>query len=137
MGVGVEAERIELRLAGLSISNLYRECFRFWRPMNSILDSGRVGSFGNVQNGNFTMDRTRQISALSAEAIAQAAQAHGQQDDITVLTVVYAGAELTHAWLAWLEPRQRCSFLVFSKRSQHRRLVATKLADCQTNCGKF
>jgi phosphoserine phosphatase RsbU/P len=35
----------------------------------------------------FGFDRTRQISRYSAEAIAQAAQAFGQEDDITVLTL--------------------------------------------------
>jgi len=45
----------------------------------------------------FGFDRTRQISAQSAEAIAAAAQAHGQQDDITVLTLQFTPAEVLHA----------------------------------------
>jgi len=44
----------------------------------------------------FGFDRTAAISTQSAENIAQAAQAHGQQDDITVLTFTYAPAEALH-----------------------------------------
>jgi hypothetical protein len=42
----------------------------------------------------FGFDRTRAISTQSAEAIAAAAQAFGQEDDITVLTVTFAPAEV-------------------------------------------
>jgi hypothetical protein len=45
----------------------------------------------------FGFDRTREISGHSAEEIARAAQAFGQQDDITVLTLQFAPAEVTHA----------------------------------------
>ncbi len=45
----------------------------------------------------FGFDRTRQISTQSAEQIAAAAQSFGQQDDITVLTLTFAPAELAHA----------------------------------------
>jgi Stage II sporulation protein E (SpoIIE) len=45
----------------------------------------------------FGFDRTRAISTQSAENIARAAQAHGQQDDITVLTLTFAPAEVLHA----------------------------------------
>jgi len=45
----------------------------------------------------FGFDRTRQISTQSAEAIAAAAQTHGQEDDITVLTLTFAPAEVLHA----------------------------------------
>jgi len=45
----------------------------------------------------FGFDRTRDISTQSAEAIARAAQAFGQQDDITVLTVTFVPAEVLHA----------------------------------------
>lgn len=40
----------------------------------------------------FGFDRTRDISRDSAEAIAQAAQAFGQDDDITVVTLDFSGA---------------------------------------------
>ena len=42
----------------------------------------------------FGFDRTCQISAQSAEQIAAIAQAHGQQDDITVLSLTFAPAEV-------------------------------------------
>ncbi len=45
----------------------------------------------------FGFDRTRAISAQSAEEIARVAQAHGQEDDITVLTLTFAPVEGTHA----------------------------------------
>jgi len=45
----------------------------------------------------FGFDRTRSISMQSAEEIAAAAQAHGQQDDITVLTLTFAPVEVLHA----------------------------------------
>jgi hypothetical protein len=51
----------------------------------------------NARGELFGFDRTRSISTQSAEAIAQAAQAFGQQDDITVLTLTYAPAEVLHA----------------------------------------
>jgi len=44
----------------------------------------------------FGFDRTRLISTQSAEAIAHAAQAYGQEDDITVLTLTFAPAEVLH-----------------------------------------
>ena len=45
----------------------------------------------------FGFARTAAISTQSAEAIAAAAQAHGQEDDITVLTLTFAPAEVLHA----------------------------------------
>jgi hypothetical protein len=45
----------------------------------------------------FGFDRTRQISTRSAEQIVVAAQAFGQRDDITVLTLQYAPAGVLHA----------------------------------------
>jgi serine phosphatase RsbU (regulator of sigma subunit) len=45
----------------------------------------------------FGFDRTRAISTQSAEDIAHAAQQFGQEDDITVLTVTFAAAEVLHA----------------------------------------
>ncbi len=45
----------------------------------------------------FGFDRTRQISTQSAEQIARAAQNFGQEDDITVLTLQFASAEVLHA----------------------------------------
>ena len=45
----------------------------------------------------FGFDRTAAISNQSAEAIAAAAQAFGQEDDITVLTLTFAPAGVLHA----------------------------------------
>lgn len=45
----------------------------------------------------FGFGRTRDISMLSAAEIANAAQKFGQQDDITVLTITFAPAEILHA----------------------------------------
>ncbi len=51
----------------------------------------------NAQGDLFGFDRTREISGKSAVEIAQAAQQFGQQDDITVLTLHCAPAEVLHA----------------------------------------
>jgi serine phosphatase RsbU (regulator of sigma subunit) len=45
----------------------------------------------------FGFDRTRAISIHSAAQIAKAAQAHGQEDDITVLTLTFAPVGVAHA----------------------------------------
>ncbi|HTX77466.1 MAG TPA: PP2C family protein-serine/threonine phosphatase [Terracidiphilus sp.] len=45
----------------------------------------------------FGFGRTAAISIQSAESIAQAAQAHGQEDDITVLTVQFQGKQPSEA----------------------------------------
>jgi Stage II sporulation protein E (SpoIIE) len=46
----------------------------------------------NAQNELFGFDRTRTISNQPAKAIAQQAQAFGQNDDITVLNIEFTGA---------------------------------------------
>jgi hypothetical protein len=51
----------------------------------------------NKQGALFGFDRTAAISTQSAEAIAAAAEAFGQEDDITVLTLAVAPAEVLHA----------------------------------------
>jgi hypothetical protein len=45
----------------------------------------------------YGFDRTAAISTRTAEEIAHAASTFGQQDDITVLTLAFAGAEVVHA----------------------------------------
>ena len=52
-----------------------------------LLVSDGVVEAQNTHGELFGFDRTRSISTQSAEAIAGAAQAHGQEDDITVLTL--------------------------------------------------
>ncbi len=51
----------------------------------------------NTQGELFGFDRTATIASESAETIAQAAQTFGQEDDITVLTLQFAPAEVPHA----------------------------------------
>jgi hypothetical protein len=49
----------------------------------------------NSQVELFGFDRTAGISSRPAEEVARAAQAHGQEDDITVLTLTMAAAPET------------------------------------------
>jgi sigma-B regulation protein RsbU (phosphoserine phosphatase) len=51
----------------------------------------------NPQGELFRFDRTREISRQSAEQIADTAARFGQEDDITVLTLIFATAEALHA----------------------------------------
>jgi serine phosphatase RsbU (regulator of sigma subunit) len=51
----------------------------------------------NAQGELFGFERTCAISTQPAEKIAQTAQAFGQEDDITVLTVTLTPAEVLHA----------------------------------------
>ncbi len=51
----------------------------------------------NAQGELFGFGRTAAISTQPAESIARAAQAHGQQDDITVLTLTFVTAEVFNA----------------------------------------
>ncbi|MGB6191365.1 MAG: PP2C family protein-serine/threonine phosphatase [Terracidiphilus sp.] len=62
-----------------------------------LLVSDGIVEAQNQRGELFGFDRTRTISNQSAEAIARAAQAFGQQDDITVLTLTFAGAAAVHA----------------------------------------
>jgi serine phosphatase RsbU (regulator of sigma subunit) len=45
----------------------------------------------------FGFERARVISVHSAAQIAKAATDHGQEDDITVLTLTFAPVEVAHA----------------------------------------
>jgi hypothetical protein len=51
----------------------------------------------SAQGELFGFERTAAIASQSAEAIAHAAQAFGQEDDITVLTIQVVAAEVLHA----------------------------------------
>jgi hypothetical protein len=51
----------------------------------------------NAERELFGFDRTAAISTRPAEEIARAAQAHGQEDDITVLTLTFAAQEIALA----------------------------------------
>jgi len=59
--------------------------------------SDGVAEAQNAQGELFGFDRTRALSTHSADEIARAAQDFGQQDDITVLTLTFSPAEVTHA----------------------------------------
>ncbi|MGC2636643.1 MAG: PP2C family protein-serine/threonine phosphatase [Acidobacteriaceae bacterium] len=51
----------------------------------------------NATGELFGFERARAISTQSAQSIAAAAQAYGQSDDITVLTLTFSPAEVMHA----------------------------------------
>ena len=67
----------------------------------TLLTDGVVEATNPTSKELFGFDRTAAISTQSAEEIAAAAQAFGQEDDITVLTVTFAPtlnpAEVQHA----------------------------------------
>ena len=71
--------------------------FQLSDGQSMLLLSDGVVEAQNASGQLFGFERTRQISTHSAEAIAQAAQAHGQEDDITVLTLTFAPVEVAHA----------------------------------------
>jgi hypothetical protein len=62
-----------------------------------VLLSDGVVEARNSQGELFGFERTAAISAESAQSIAGAAQRFGQEDDITVLTLTLAPAEVLHA----------------------------------------
>jgi len=62
-----------------------------------LLVSDGIVEAQNQRGELFGFERTRAISNQSAEAIARAAQAYGQEDDITVLTLTVASAEVLQA----------------------------------------
>jgi hypothetical protein len=62
-----------------------------------LLVSDGVVEARNAEGELFGFERTRAISTQSAENIVRAAQAFGQDDDITVLTLTLAPAEVLHA----------------------------------------
>lgn len=83
---------------GIASDATYGESILHLAPMDCLtfLSDGIVEA-QNQRGELFGFDRTRQISHQSAEAIARAAQAFGQEDDITVLSLTFAGAEAVGA----------------------------------------
>jgi phosphoserine phosphatase RsbU/P len=82
---------------GITLDATYSESTFTLAPGDTLtfLSDGVVEA--QSQSGElFGFDRTREISAHSAEQIATAAKAFGQQDDITVLTLIFAPAEVAH-----------------------------------------
>jgi len=55
-----------------------------------VLLSDGVPEAHNAQGELYSFERLSELSLLSAQQIAQAAQTFGQEDDITVLTVAFA-----------------------------------------------
>ena len=62
-----------------------------------VLLSDGVVEARNSTGEMFGFERTASLSTQSAEKIAQTAQTHGQEDDITVLKLTFAPAEVLHA----------------------------------------
>jgi serine phosphatase RsbU (regulator of sigma subunit) len=60
----------------------------------TMLSDGVVEATNPATNELFGFERTQQISGESAYRIASAAQQFGQEDDITVLTLKFAGSEV-------------------------------------------
>jgi serine phosphatase RsbU (regulator of sigma subunit) len=83
---------------GLSEDAVYVETALQLAPGDSLmLLSDGVIEAHDSSGELFGFERTAAISNQSAHSIAQAAQAFGQEDDITVLTLQYAPAEVLHA----------------------------------------
>jgi serine phosphatase RsbU (regulator of sigma subunit) len=62
-----------------------------------LLVSDGVVEARNAQGELFGFERTRNLSSQPANEIARAAQAFGQEDDITVLTLSLAPVGAVHA----------------------------------------
>jgi sigma-B regulation protein RsbU (phosphoserine phosphatase) len=79
---------------GISADAAYSETLIHLAPGDTLtfLSDGVVEAC-NASGELFGFDRTREISRQSAGQIAQVAQSFGQQDDITVLTIVCTSAE--------------------------------------------
>ncbi|HUB50816.1 MAG TPA: SpoIIE family protein phosphatase [Terracidiphilus sp.] len=76
----------------------YQESSFYLRPGSSLtFVSDGVVEARNAQGELFGFERAAAISTQSSEEIARAAQKFGQEDDITVLTLAFAPAEVMHA----------------------------------------
>jgi hypothetical protein len=82
---------------GLSQASTYSESTLSLAPAAqlTVLTDGVVEA-QSATGELFGFDRTAAISTQSAESIAAAAQQFGQEDDITVLTLTFAPAEVLH-----------------------------------------
>ncbi|MGB7265631.1 MAG: PP2C family protein-serine/threonine phosphatase [Terracidiphilus sp.] len=83
---------------GLAADSNYTESTLTLAPggMLTLMTDGVVEA-RNAQGELFGFDHTQALSGQPAEAIAQAAQSFGQEDDITVLTLAFAPAEVARA----------------------------------------
>ena len=83
---------------GITAETSYAESTLRLAPADTLtLLSDGVVEARNAAGELFGFERTRSVSTQSAEAIARAAQDYGQSDDITVLTLTFAPAEVLHA----------------------------------------
>jgi serine phosphatase RsbU (regulator of sigma subunit) len=81
------------------VENLhYEECEILLAPNDTLtfLSDGVVEA-RNARGELYGFDRTAAISTRTAAEIARAASTHGQEDDITVLTLAFTGAEVLYA----------------------------------------
>ncbi|HEY6446420.1 MAG TPA: SpoIIE family protein phosphatase [Acidobacteriaceae bacterium] len=83
---------------GLSADALYSQSILVLVPGDTLtfLSDGVVEA-QNAAGQLFGFERAAAISTRTADEIAHAASTHGQSDDITVLTLQYAPAEVLHA----------------------------------------
>ncbi|MFP5233974.1 MAG: PP2C family protein-serine/threonine phosphatase [Acidobacteriota bacterium] len=83
---------------GLSAESVYPETTVTLHPTTrlTLLTDGVVEA-QDARGELFGFERTAAISSEPAEEIARSAQTFGQEDDITVLTLDYAGAEAAYA----------------------------------------
>lgn len=83
---------------GLSADSTYVETISILPPgaQVTLLTDGVLEAQSSARE-LFGFDRTAAISTRSAEEIARAAQAFGQEDDITVLTISFVPVEVAHA----------------------------------------
>ncbi len=83
---------------GVAADTEYSETTLAFSPGDSLtLLSDGVAEARSASGELFGFERTAAISTQSASIIAHAAQAHGQEDDITVLTLSLAPVEVAHA----------------------------------------
>jgi hypothetical protein len=83
---------------GLSLDVAYAETIFSLYPSDTLVFvSDGIVEARNFEGELFGFERTRALTNLSAAQIAATAQAHGQQDDITVLTLTFAPVEVLHA----------------------------------------
>jgi len=83
---------------GLSSESVYLDSTcRLERDVQITLLTDGVVEARNASGELFGFERTAASSTQSAEAIARAAQAFGQDDDITVLSLTFAPIEVAHA----------------------------------------
>ena len=83
---------------GISSKSAYEERTFHLKPGDRLtLLSDGVLEARDAQGKLFGFDRTRAISSQAAGKIAEAARNHGQEDDITVLTLALSPAGMAHA----------------------------------------